>query len=402
MEKRKVTFIFLVILVFIGITILTCTQSNQKSNDNENGGGSSSSSSSTSSSSTSSSGFIKTIDTNGGNFTSIKVNGANVYISYYNGTLKFAKSIDSGANWTLVTIDSTGDVGKFTSMAIEGSSIYISYYDVTNKDLKLAKSIDSGANWALVTIDSNNDVGTFPSIKIDGNIIYISYYDVTALSLKLAKSTNGGESWSILTIDNSVDWICGAPITINDNNIYVAYYQYKSAGNIKLAKSSDGGINWTVNVIDNIISHSNGINYISLLIQDSIIFVSYVYYSNSTIGQLKFAKSIDAGVNWTKKIIDYDYNYNTYTGSCNSMEINSSGIYISYIKYYAAYFTSYLKLAISGDNGDTWSVNTIDPSTNDVGEASLAVNNNDIYISYYCDDFGEVKLAKSVNGGINW
>ena len=97
----------------------------------------------------------KTVDSAGivGRYTSIAVDGANVYVSYYDysyGNLKFAVSTDGGATWGLgnvKTVDSAGDVGKYTSIAVDGSNVFISYYDNTNGDLKFAKSIDNGDTW---------------------------------------------------------------------------------------------------------------------------------------------------------------------------------------------------------------------------------------------------------------
>jgi hypothetical protein len=43
---------------------------------------------------------------------------------------------------TTVTVDSEGNVGRYTSIAVEGSNVYISYYYIDNSDLKFARSND--------------------------------------------------------------------------------------------------------------------------------------------------------------------------------------------------------------------------------------------------------------------
>ena len=100
-------------------------------------------------------GNIKTVDSTDsvGTNTSIAVNGSNVFISYCDNlhlNLKFAKSTDGGNTWdpaNIKTVDSTLNVGWYTSIAVDGSNVYISYYDIVNEDLKFARSTDGGATW---------------------------------------------------------------------------------------------------------------------------------------------------------------------------------------------------------------------------------------------------------------
>ena len=73
------------------------------------------------------------------------------------------------------TIDSAGDVGRYTSLAVEGSNIYISYcYDTDPDDaLKFAKSTDSGVTWKasnIKTVEQKQWVGKYTSIAVDGKI----------------------------------------------------------------------------------------------------------------------------------------------------------------------------------------------------------------------------------------
>jgi len=98
------------------------------------------------------------------------------------------------------TIDSTNNVGSYTSIAVDGSNVYISYLDITNINLKFAKSEDGGASWLTSpaidpVVDETNNVGEYTSIAVDGSNVYISYRDFTNGNLKFAKSTDGGATW---------------------------------------------------------------------------------------------------------------------------------------------------------------------------------------------------------------
>ena len=150
---------------------------------------------------------IRTVDATGtvGEFTSIGAYETHVYISYYdrtNGALKFARSTDNGATWpdegSLPVIDGEGDTGQYTSLAVDGATLYISYYDVTNGDLKFARSDDSGATWPpanLRVVDSSGEVGKYCSIDCSGDNVYISYYNDTVNKLKFARSKDRGDTW---------------------------------------------------------------------------------------------------------------------------------------------------------------------------------------------------------------
>lgn len=120
-------------------------------------------------------------------------------ISYYdvtNGDLNVAKckGPTCGGGVATTSPDSTGDVGKYTSVAIatDGMPI-ISYYDITNLDLKVAKCTDLSCitSPTLLTLDSTGDVGQYSSLAIgsDGFPI-ISYYDLTNTALKTVKCSN--------------------------------------------------------------------------------------------------------------------------------------------------------------------------------------------------------------------
>jgi hypothetical protein len=124
--------------------------------------------------------------------------GDDIYISYYKSTdLRFAASTTGRMGpWSSVYVDSTNDVGDYSSLSIDGNEIYISYYDATSGNLKFAKSTDSGSSWPIIrTVDSIGDVGKNTSIAVQGDKVYIIYYDANNKAVKFAKSVDGGNSW---------------------------------------------------------------------------------------------------------------------------------------------------------------------------------------------------------------
>ena len=138
-------------------------------------------------------------------------------ISYYdftNGNLKLVHCNDPncvGGGESIVTVDSTGDVGAHTSLVLDGSGFpVVSYYDLGNEDLKLAHCNDAncaGANENIVTVDSSGNVGFYTSLVLDisGNPV-VSYYDASNGDLKLAHCNDpncAGANENIVTVDSS-------------------------------------------------------------------------------------------------------------------------------------------------------------------------------------------------------
>ena len=279
-----------------------------------------------------------------------------IYTVYYEvdqQDLLLAKSTDGGVDWTVSTIDSTGNVGQFTSIVADGTTLYVSYYDVTNTALKFAKSTDSGATWTTSTVTSTNDVGKYTSIvEADNGTLFISYFDATNGDLKVVKSTNGGTSW-------------GSPVTVD------------SSGSV--------GQHTSIDRVDDSAT-------------DTAIYVSYQDASN---GDLKMAYTFDLGTSWTTTTVDATGTVGSFTSisALNDTTSDSSRAYTVFISYYDQ-TNSALKVASTTDGGSTWSYVTPD-SSGDVGQyTSLEANDETtVFVSYYDATNENIKFVRSTDGG---
>lgn len=355
--------------------------------------------------------IIATVDGNGnpgsnvGSCSSLAVSGNNIYISYFDiddTNLKFAKSIDNGKNWTTTTLDSSGNVGLYSSITVSGNNIYITYRDQTNRSLKFMKSPDAGVTWITKVVDTG-DAGYDTSIAVSGSNIYISYCDYRDPSnpinsrLKFIKSTDNGATWpvgNIKIVDNADNVGRNTSIAVSGNNVYISYYDQPN-GSLKFAKSIDGGTNWGTSIIEDFPNTNTGYDT-SIAISGVNVFISY-YYAGA--GKLKYAKSIDSGTNWTT----YEIDNNGIVGAYTSVEVSGTNIFISYRDS----SNDDLKFAKSTDSGANWNKKTVDSDASgeadDVGYyTSIAVSGNYIYISYYDETNGNLKFAKSIDGGETW
>lgn len=137
-----------------------------------------------------------------GSFPSVAVKNSKIYMSYYHydyvseKDLMFARSDASPySSWTKVPVDTSAGVGKYSSIAVSGAKVYISYWDETNNRLKIAKSADSGATWTKLTVGSY-DSGSSTAIALtdSGSTVYIAYKDIDQ-KVRIAKSLDGGATW---------------------------------------------------------------------------------------------------------------------------------------------------------------------------------------------------------------
>jgi len=269
-----------------------------------------------------------TIDTAGdvGRYASLVFDNGKPRISYYdnsNKDLKYA-SCDSNctqaSSWTIVAVDSAGDVGKFGFLALDSGKPRISYYDdAPNKNLKYA-SCDTDctqvSDWVTVTVDSGGDVGQYSSLGLDSGKPRISYYDdAPNKNLKYASCDTDciqAASWTTTAIDSAGDVGQYSSLVLDGSKPHISYYD---SGNRDLkyasCESSCGSpSSWTLATPD---SSGNIGEYSSIALDSGKPRISYFDNSNSDLKHASCDTGCDTGGNWTKVSIDTAGNVGQYT-----------------------------------------------------------------------------------------
>lgn len=185
---------------------------------------------------------------NVGLYTSLKLRGGKLYISYYaQGKLKLATKDE--ADWTIEVVDaSADDVGKYSKLQLdENDNPLIAYYDATNADVKLARF--DGTAWQIETVDSDGDVGRFVELAYWQPFIFLFYYDFTNGDLKMAYKGEAG-SWQIKSIYTDGDvgtWpsACVSPM----GHIHLAF-QDEGRQNLIYGYLDDVTTNWQFEKVD--------------------------------------------------------------------------------------------------------------------------------------------------------
>ena len=259
-----------------------------------------------------------------GQYVSLNVEDtATAEVAYYdatNGDLKFARTVNSGSSWpTKLSVDSTGDVGLHPSVAkglyTDGSTgkIGISYYDNTNYNLKFAYSIDSGATWTVSTLDSTGDVGMYSSVAFIDSKVFVAYYDSTNGDARIARYLyNGiyGYGWSTKLGSNTVTINAtnraGGYISLfadSSDHLHATYTMYSGSGMSSIgyfyhSVSSNSGAGWTNTSLGSAPSMLNMIGvYSDIVVTGSRVYISSIGGS-FTSPILRLAKSIDDGTTW--------------------------------------------------------------------------------------------------------
>jgi hypothetical protein len=238
------------------------------------------------------------------------------YFDGGNGDLKYAYLTSYYNTWEVKTIDSKKSVGQYPSLVYSrsGNAAIIAYYYKTDGNLRIATQQNS-TNWTIETLDSTGDVGRFTNIQLDANRpdlngrYVVAYEDTTSSAVKYAYNRGG---WKFDKIDPGIS-ILGGYVSLAQQDTGVGTtgladsqrFQprlswYESAPDTSLwyaARDAAGA--WTTQRLDGKGTGRAGL-YSRIAINSAG--RPEVYYFDSKNNQLKRAINT-GGANWTFSIL---------------------------------------------------------------------------------------------------
>jgi hypothetical protein len=146
------------------------------------------------------------------------------YSDGLNGDLKYAYLSSAYKAWQVKTIDSKKSTGLYPSLVYsrKANAAIIAYYYKTTGDLRVATQ-QTDTDWTIETLDSTGDVGRFANIMLDANRpdlngkYVLAYEDTTSSAVKYAFNRGG---WRFEKIDPGIDVLGGyVSLTLQDTGV---------------------------------------------------------------------------------------------------------------------------------------------------------------------------------------
>jgi photosystem II stability/assembly factor-like uncharacterized protein len=273
------------------------------------------------------------------------------------------------ARWT--AIGPAG--GPIYSGGISRTNPPVVYFSPYASPTKLLKSTDAGITWEF----TNGTLSTYPREIVvhpqNPDIVY------ALTGSAIYKTTNGGSSWTINSVPASHYFYAFTINPLNPDELFAAGYNYTGgSARLAFARSTNAGVNWTTTICDTTPS-SYGYSIAVDPVDTSVI---YVGGYRSAGGTTTLYRSFDRGETWEE--INLAINgYYPY-----ALHINPTNNNIILIAPYAS------GIYRSTDRGATWTRTAIITSVYRIASAAsqpatvYATNSSGIY--------------KSTDAGITW
>jgi Leucine-rich repeat (LRR) protein/Neuraminidase (sialidase) len=351
---------------------------------------------------------------NAGTWIALWVSSAPVDGSGTDPDIVYARSTNSGVNWTapaLLNASGVGDIAEENrpQLATDGLGNWIAVWDsdtdpasrVDDGDIFAARSTDGGLNWSapiLLSTDPDSPLGWnyAPAITVDtaGNWVVFWHAEENPVNgngagdIRYVRSTDAGQNWSApvaLGISNKT--ILGRNTNLQlqadgpDAWIALWHDNYRgcAAGpdtDILMIRSTDGGETWSRrSPIGATIEQNTGPDLIPSIATDRAGHWVTVWHGERPEGGSDYdilsTRSRDAGTNWSPyTLVSGDASTDTTGDFFARLATDRAGHWVTVWQGYAAGPDADIASAYSVDNGLTWSgpLPVNDAPADDIGE----------------------------------
>ena len=228
-----------------------------------------------------------------------------------------------------------------------------------------------GTSWSLSYVDWDrvgvNPYGLFPDIAVSGSTVFVSYFVISGTpdKVEIAVSHDDGDTWDTadllvlndLTVElDTSNFIASTDIEVVGSTVYLIYTDYTAGGatpRVRFARADYDMVNhiwgtWTMNTVD---VNTDVLLSAAMAVENGSVYVSYYEATGLNTWNLMLNKSVDNGSTWPATGITIDTGgAGGDMGSFNDIVVSGSSVYISYFDW----LSGDLRFAKSIDGGVTW------------------------------------------------
>lgn len=328
-----------------------------------------------------------------------------VHVTYYDGTnrdLKYATcaaTCATSANWAMLAVDQTGDVGAHTSLAVDATGrLHVGYDDATNGNLKYATcaaSCTSVANWKTITVDPSGFVAE-PSLAVDaGGRVHVAYLHAFGFLMyaTCAASCTTAANWQAAVPDASGNVGGGVSLAVDAGGRVHVSYNDAVNGDLDYATCA-ANCTTTANWASVAVDQPGDVGAMTALAVDATGRV-HVGYWDSTNGDLKYATCVSScgtAANWKLLAVDESGT----VGSAPSLAVDASErVFVSYYAYGSSGALKYTTCAANCAAAASWQLVFADQAGSVGAGSSLAVDRHGaVHIGYYDLGNGDLKYVR--------